>query len=68
MKLLEELKKQSSKWIKKKDQVYSKFYWQDGYGIFSINPLEADKVKDYIQLQQEHHEHKSFQDEFSTFF
>ena len=67
MKLLEELKKQSSKWIKTKGQAYSNFYWQDGYGIFSINPTETDKVIDYIQLQQEHHKHKSFQDEFIAF-
>ena len=67
MKLLEEIKKQSSKWIKTKGQAYSNFYWQDGYGIFSINPTETDKVIDYIQLQQEHHKHKSFQDEFIAF-
>ena len=67
MKLLEEIKKQSSKWIKTKGQAYSNFYWQDGYGIFSINPTETDKVIDYIQLQQEHHKHKSFQDEFRAF-
>ena len=67
MKLLEEIKKQSSKWIKTKGQAYSNFYWQDGYGIFSVNPTETDKVIDYIQLQQEHHKHKSFQDEFITF-
>jgi REP element-mobilizing transposase RayT len=28
MTLLEELKKQSSKWIKTKDQTYTDFYWQ----------------------------------------
>ena len=67
MKFLEEIKKQSSKWIKTKGQAYSNFYWQDGYGIFSINPTETDKVIDYIQLQQEHHKHKSFQDEFIAF-
>ena len=67
MKLLEEIKKQSSKWIKTKSQAYSNFYWQDGYGIFSINPTETDTVIDYIQLQQEHHKHKSFQDEFIAF-
>ena len=67
MKLLEEIKKQSSKWIKTKGQAYSNFYWQDGYGIFSINPSETDKAIDYIQLQQEHHKHKSFQDEFIAF-
>jgi REP element-mobilizing transposase RayT len=67
MKLLEEVKKQSSKWIKKKGQAYSNFYWQDGYGIFSVNPTETDRVNNYIQLQQEHHKHKSFQDEFIAF-
>jgi REP element-mobilizing transposase RayT len=67
MKLLEELKKQSSKWIKTKGQFYSNFYWQDGYGIFSINPTETDKVIDYIQEQHKHHKHKSFQDEFRAF-
>ena len=67
MKLLEELKKQSSKWIKTKGLVYSNFYWQGGYGIFSINPTEIDKVIDYIQSQHEHHKHKSFQDEFKAF-
>ncbi|MCX6259057.1 MAG: IS200/IS605 family transposase [Bacteroidia bacterium] len=67
MKLLEELKKQSSKWIKTKDMRYSRFYWQDGYGIFSVNPSETEKVIDYIQKQHEHHEHKSFQNEFRLF-
>ena len=67
MKLLEEIKKQSSKWIEIKGQAYSTFYWQDGYGIFSINPTETDNVIDYIQRQQEHHKHKSFQDEFIEF-
>lgn len=67
MKLLEELKKQSSKWIKTKGQVYSNFYWQDGYGIFSVNPSETDVVVNYIINQMEHHKKVSFQDEFKAF-
>jgi len=67
MKLLEELKKQSSKWIKTKSNLYSDFYWQDGYGIFSINPTEVNKVIDYIQSQHIHHKKKSFQDEYRAF-
>ena len=67
MKLLEEIKKRSSKWIKTKSQSYSNFYWQDGYGIFSINPTEIDKVIDYIKEQDKHHKHMSFQDEFKDF-
>ena len=67
MKLLEEIKKRSSKWVKTKGKSYSNFYWQDGYGIFSINPTETDKVIDYIQEQDKHHKHMSFQDEFRAF-
>ncbi len=67
MKLVEEIKKQSSKWIKTKDEKYSQYYWQDGYGIFSVNPAETDKVVDYIINQYEHHKIKSFQEEFRAF-
>ena len=67
MKLVEELKKQSSKWIKTKGINYSHFYWQNGYGIFSVNYTKTETVIDYIERQHEHHKHKSFQDEFRAF-
>lgn len=67
MKLLEELKKQSSKWIKTKDQIYADFYWQNGYGIFSVNPSEADLVIKYIDNQKAHHTKINFQDELRAF-
>jgi hypothetical protein len=67
MKLLEEIKKQSSKWVKTKHRSYNSFYWQDGYGIFSVNPSEADTVVNYIIKQHEHHRKVSFQDEFRAF-
>ena len=44
MKLLEELKSHSSKWMKTKSESLSNFYWQDGYGAFSVNPSEVDRV------------------------
>ncbi len=67
MTLLEEIKKQSSKWIKTKGQTYADFYWQSGYGIFSVNPTEIDVVVNYIMNQEEHHKKVSFQDEFRAF-
>jgi REP element-mobilizing transposase RayT len=67
IKLLEELKSHSSKWIKTKGALLEKFYWQDGYGAFSINPTEVDKVIDYIANQDEHHRKKTFQDEYRAF-
>jgi REP element-mobilizing transposase RayT len=62
IKLLEEVKKESSKWIKTKDKKYSKFYWQDGYGIFSVNPYEVEKVVKYIENQHEHHKKCTFKE------
>ncbi len=67
MKLLEELKKSSSKWIKTKGDNYSDFYWQDGYGIFSVNPSEIEVVVQYIKNQKEHHKKISFEDELRAF-
>ena len=67
IKLLEEIKKESSKWIKTKGKQYSKFYWQDGYGIFSVNPSEIEKVVDYIDNQHEHHKKRSFKKSYWHF-
>ena len=67
MKLLEEVKSHSSKWIKTKGKSYENFYWQDGYGAFSVNPFEVDKVISYIANQKSHHEKKTFQDEHRAF-
>lgn len=67
VKLMEELKSHSSKWIKTKGDKYSNFYWQDGYGAFSVNPREVEVVVKYIENQKEHHRKKSFQEEFVAF-
>lgn len=67
MKLMEELKSHSSKWIKTKGTGYENFYWQDGYGAFSVNPSEIDTVIAYIANQHEHHSKKTFQDEYRAF-
>lgn len=67
MKLVEEVKSHSSKWIKTKGAGYENFYWQDGYGAFSVNPAEIDRVIAYIGNQHEHHGKKGFQDEYRAF-
>ncbi len=48
MKLLEEVKSHSSKWMKTKDKKLENFYWQDGYGAFSVNPSQTEVVMAYI--------------------
>ena len=64
MKLLEEIKSHSSKWMKTKGEEYGNFYWQDGYGAFSVKPSETERVIAYIANQHIHHEKHSFQDEY----
>ena len=67
MKLLEEVKSHSSRWIKTKGEEYKNFYWQNGYGAFSVNPAQVDKVIDYIANQHEHHQRNTFQEEYRVF-
>lgn len=66
MKLMEEVKGHSSKWIKTKGPEYQNFFWQNGYGSFSVNSRDVDRVAQYIRSQREHHSGKTFQDEYKT--
>lgn len=67
MKLMEILKSLSSKWIKSKGKEYENFYWQDGYGAFSVNPAQINAVINYIANQHAHHSKKTFQVEYRYF-
>ena len=67
MKLLEEMKAHSSKWAKTQGPSLADFYWQDGYGAFSVSPSRVEVVKAYIENQEEHHRRKTFQDEFRAY-
>ncbi|MCD4772066.1 MAG: IS200/IS605 family transposase [Bacteroidales bacterium] len=66
-KLLEEVKKQSSKWIKTIDKNNQKFAWQIGYAAFSVSGSKVDVVKKYIENQKEHHKKKTFREEVEEF-
>ena len=67
MRFLQEVKANSSGWIKDKGSQYKNFHWQDGYGAFSVSQSHVEIVKNYIEKQHEHHKIKSFQDEFREF-
>ncbi len=66
-KILELVKKDSSKWIKTKGNDFNKFYWQNGYGVFSVSQSRVNKVKTYIESQKEHHKKKMFKEEYREF-
>lgn len=57
--IVEEIKRNSSKWLKEQNVHYAKFEWQTGYGVFSVSQSQVNTVTTYIQNQIEHHKHKS---------
>jgi REP element-mobilizing transposase RayT len=61
--IMEELKRDSSKWIKQEFSDLADFYWQNGYGLFSISPSHRDAVQNYILGQEEHHRKEDFKSE-----
>lgn len=64
--LLEEVKKSSSRWIKTKGSFFEDFYWQNGYGAFSVSRRHVEAVQQYIANQHAHHTNKGFQDEYRS--
>ena len=65
-KIVEIIKKESSKWMKSEGIVG--FTWQIGYGVFSVSSSKVEVVKNYILKQKEHHKIKTFKEEVEEFF
>jgi putative transposase len=65
--LVEEVKTESSKWIKTKGREFRNFHWQRGYGAFSIGQSNVEALKRYIRGQRQHHRRVTFQDEYRKF-
>lgn len=65
--VIEEVKKQSSKWVKDIEGANKKFSWQNGYGAFSVSGSKLETVKKYIINQKEHHKKVTYQEEVEEF-
>ena len=63
-KMVEEMKRGASRWIKTCGAGFQGFSWQGGYGVFSVSKSQLQDVKQYISNQEEHHRKTTFQDEF----
>ena len=63
VKVVEELKRASSKWIKSQLPSLVDFYWQAGYASFSVSQSNVAAVRKYIVGQDEHHRKMTFQEE-----
>ncbi len=68
-KIVEEVKKGSSKWMKTDEGSGNKdFQWQNGYAGFSVSQSNVEEVANYIENQAEQHRTMTFQDELRALF
>lgn len=65
--LVREIKKSSNDFIKERNFTAYKFSWQEGFGAFSYSHSQLNEVINYIKRQKEHHEKKSFRQEYKEF-
>ena len=62
--LMQNVKTESSKWIKVQKFCSQPFAWQEGYGAFSYSKSQVPAVIKYIQNQPIHHQKESFLEEY----
>ena len=61
------LKGESSFWINKQKLTRNKFGWQDEYFAVSVSESQLEAVRKYIRNQEQHHQKKTFQQEYDEF-
>jgi REP element-mobilizing transposase RayT len=64
-KIMQLIKGESSFWINKQGVTNEKFEWQDEYFAVSVSESMIETVRNYIRNQEQHHNKKSFQDEYN---
>ena len=57
------VKANSSGWIHREFPELGKFEWQAGYAAFTVSKSQEDRVRGYIERQEEHHRKQSYQEE-----
>jgi REP element-mobilizing transposase RayT len=61
--VLRNVKAYSSGWVHEQFPDRSTFAWQNGYAAFTVSASQLDRVRRYIENQEEHHRHQTFQEE-----
>jgi len=63
--IIGKIKSGSSNWMKKQQNM-NDFFWQRGYGVFSVSQSQKPIISNYIKNQIEHHKKFSFEEEFKS--
>jgi putative transposase len=64
--LVREVKGRSADWIRDTFSDQGRFAWQLGYGAFSVSFSNLEAVREYVLNQEDHHQERTFQQEFIT--
>lgn len=65
--LIGRIKTGSTNHINEQRWIGCRFSWQEGFGAFSVSHSHLGTVINYIRNQENHHRHKSFQQEYVEF-
>jgi len=61
---IRDLKANSSRWCNELLKQKNGFLWQKGYGAFTVSYSQIVQVRRYIQNQRQHHQGKTFEEEY----
>lgn len=67
MDIIKQIKGGSSHAINLQNISMEKFAWQTGYAAYSVSESVLEKVFEYIKNQKQHHQKRSFQEEYDEF-
>ena len=66
-KVVKEMKRTSTGWVKGTSPKLANFHWQAGYAAFAVSQSNLKDVVAYIENQEEHHKRVTFKDEYRAF-
>lgn len=61
--VMRDIKSASSSWVHQ-ELANDSFAWQEGYGAFSVNGGQRERLREYIANQEDHHRKRTFQEEY----
>ena len=65
--VIKQIKGSSSHFVNQNNLISEKFAWQTGYAAYSVSESIVEKVFQYIKNQKQHHQKKTFQQEFDEY-
>jgi putative transposase len=65
--IIKQVKGNTSHWVNEQNLMQDKFAWQTGYAAYSVSESQLERVFQYIRNQKEHHQKKTFIQEYDAY-